>query len=149
MQEKTLREAVSADDLLNAVHPHIGKVESTKISTLFGVLTAKSRNLSSLNEANLESVALNIDTSRFIVTIGKSFILLTLNEGVQRRPVIKKSWQRIEQRLADAFTASLGDEDTYIDTDHLKWVYRYNRPDEPDELSGYDSEGKEVLLMTF
>lgn len=152
MQKKVLREAISADDLLCADHPHIGKVEKSSLSTLFAILTAKNRKLYSINEANMETVALHVDPSRFILTIGKSFILLTLQEGNQRRPVIKKSWRLIEQQLTDealAFFGDFGDKNTYLDSDKLKWIYHYNRRDEPDELSGYDSEGRVVLLLTF
>jgi hypothetical protein len=140
---------MSADDLLCADHPHIGVVEKGKLPSLFSILRATNRKLYSFNEAHMESVALHVDPSRFILSIGKSFILLTLQEGRERRPVIKKSWRRIERQVANELTLYIGDQDTYMDADNLKWVHRYNRPGEPDELSGYDSEGKEVLLLTF
>lgn len=153
MQTKTLHEATSATDLLSAEHPHIGRVAAGRsLAVLFGILTAANRKLESIEAGvggKLESVALHVDASRFMVTIAKSFVLLTLQEGKERRPVIQKTWRRIDRKVGKNLTAFFGSEDTYIDQDNLKWVHRYKRPGEPDELSAYDADGIEVLLLSL
>jgi len=100
-------------------------------------------------EGKRETVALHVDASRFMVTIAKSFVLLTLQEANARTPVIQKTWRRIDRTVGTELTAYLGTEDTYLDQDNLKWVHRYKRSGEFDELSGYDADGQEVLLLAL
>lgn len=153
MQTKTLHEATSTSDLLAAEHPHIGRVAPRRGLTVpFGILTATNRKLESIDArvgGKLESVALHVDASRFMVTIAKSFVLLTLLEGKKRRPVIQKKWRRIDRKVGKDLTAFFGTEDTYLDQDNLKWEHRYKRPGEPDELSAYDASGLEALLLSL
>jgi hypothetical protein len=151
-----LRSACSASEILAVPHWHLGQVEAKKgLSVLLGILTAKSRRvelIETITEGNGETVALNIDPHRFMVTIGGSFILVTLHDENGRRPVIQKSWKRTERRIGTGLSAQFGNEDTYIDKDQLRWVHRYNRGNEFDELSAMDAEGEEALhivLETF
>jgi hypothetical protein len=148
-----LRAARTPQDLLAVSHPHIGKVESGKgLSVLVGILTAKSRKIEvieSILQGKSETVGLHIDPRRFMLSIGKSFVLLTLQDQAGRHPVIQKSWKRVKREVGKGITAELGSEDTYIDAEDMHWIHRYQRRGEPDELSAFDASGQESLYIVM
>jgi hypothetical protein len=148
-----LRAARTLQDLLAVSHPHIAKVESGKgLSVLFGILTAKSRKIEvieSVLQGKSETVGLYIEPQRFMLSIGNSFVLLTLQDQTGRHPVIQKSWRRVKREVGKGITADLGSEDTYIDAENMCWIHRYRRRGEPDELSAFDASGEESLHIVM
>lgn len=155
MTEQTglLRAARTLQDLCAVSHPQIGRVESGKgLSVLFGILTAKSRKvevIESISQGKSETVGLDIEPQRFMLSIGRSFVLLTLQDPTGRHPVIQKSWRRVKREVGKGITADLGAEDTYIDAENLRWIHRYQRRGEPDELSAFDASGQESLHIVM
>lgn len=148
-----LRAARTRQDILAVSHPHIGKVEPGRgLSVLFGILTAKSRKIEvieSVLHGKTETVGLHIDPQRFMLSIGNSFVLLTLQEQTGRHPVIQKSWRRVKREVGKGINAVLGSEDTYIDAENMCWIHRYRKHGEPDELSAFDANGEESLHIVM
>jgi len=148
-----LRAARTPKDILAVSHPHIGKVESGKgLSVFFGILTAKSRKIvviESVLQGKSESVGLYIEPQRFMLSIGNSFVLLTLQDQTGRHPVIQKSWMRVKREVGKGITADLGSEDIFIDAENMRWIHRYRRRGEPDELSAFDVSGDESLHIVM
>lgn len=115
-------------------------------------MTAKSCKvevIEAISDGKSETIGLQIDPRRFMMTIGRSFVLLTLQDETGRHPVIQKSWKRVERDVGKGITAEFGTEDTFVDAGKLKWVYRHGRRIDPDELSAFDSDGKEVLHIVL
>ena len=148
-----LRQATTATQLLNSGHLHVGRVHKIGgMKALLGIATGTSRKIEAFDaktSEGSESVALNIDINRFMVTLAKSFVLLTLQEGTERKPVIHKSWRRTSRNIGKGLTEDLGTEDKYIDTDNLTWEHQYKRRGEPDELVAFDEGGTESLVLTL
>lgn len=126
-----------------------------KISTLkalVGIVAGTSRKVEAIESKTVtgsESVALNIDVSRFMLTITKSFVLLTLQEGTERKPIIQKSWQRTARSIGKGLTEEFGIEDKYTDADKLVWEHKYKRQREADELVAFNASGEESLVLTL
>lgn len=150
---QALRAARTPEDLLSITHPHIGKVEKGKaLPVLFGIVTARNRKIElieAISRGHSETVALHVEPRRFLLSIGKSFVLLTLQDQRGRHPVIQKSWKRVKRLSGSGFTAFLGVEDTYIDANELQWIHRYRRQGEFDELSAFDENGQEALRIVM
>ena len=119
---------------------------------MFGIATGTSRKVEAIEsktQAGSESIALNIDINLFMLTLANSFVLLTLQEGTERRPVIHKSWQRTARSVGKGLTEEFGNEDKYVDADKLLWEFRYKRRGEADELVAYNCDGEESLVLTL
>ena len=84
-----------------------------------------------------------------MVTMTNSYVLITLKEGARRHPVIHKTWQQVGQRTGDGVEDFFGTVSTYLDSDGLKWEYRYERAPHEDELIGFGSQGEEILIITL
>lgn len=148
-----LREAITAAQLLGCNHPHVGRIHKIGgLKALIGIATGRSRKVEAIEsrtQAGSQSVALHIDINRFMLTLANSFVLLTLQEGTERRPVIHKRWKRTAPNVGQGLTADLGTEDKYVDADKLVWEHRYKRRGEADELVAYNSDGEESLVITL
>ncbi len=143
----------SAAELLSIEHPHFGRIQSPGLlKTTIGTVTATTRNavaIADYSSGNRQTVAVKIDPRNFMVTIASSFVLLTLEEGASRYPVIHKPWKMVEQRKGEEVTEFFGTVSTYIDSDGLKWEHRFERPPDEDELIGFGSNEEEVLIITL
>jgi hypothetical protein len=84
-----------------------------------------------------------------MITIASSFVLVTLKEGEHRHPVIHKPWKQLGHRKGDGVEDFFGTVSTYLDSDGLKWEYRFERTPHEDELIGFGSNGDEVLIITL
>ena len=84
-----------------------------------------------------------------MVTIARSFVLVTMKEGVDRPPVIHKAWKMVKEDKGAGLTEFYGTVRTYSDSDGLKWEHRFNRTTDEDELVGYGRNGEEVLIITL
>ena len=148
-----LREATTAAQLLSCDHPHVGRIHKIGgLRALFGIATGSSRKVEAIESKTQEggqSVALHIDINRFMLTLANSFVLLTLQEGAERRPVIHKSWKRTARNVGKGLAEDFGTEDKYVDADKLVWEHRYKRRGEADELVAYNFDGEESLVLTL
>ena len=143
----------TAEELLKVEHPHLGKVQKLGFfKTTIGLFTGTSRKADAIDDyssGKRQSVALHIEANNFMATISKSFVFVTLKEGASRFPVIRKKWKFINQKKGEGLTEFFGTVNTYIDSDGLRWEHRFKRPSDEDELAGFDSNGKEVLVITL
>ncbi|MEO6553031.1 MAG: hypothetical protein ABIO96_00635 [Nitrospiraceae bacterium] len=143
----------SAAELLSIEHPHFGRIQPPGLlKTTIGTLTGTSQKavaIADYSSGNRQTVAVQIDPQNFMVTIASSFVLLTLEEGAGRHPVIHKSWKMVNQRKGEDVKDFFGTVSTYIDSDGLKWEHRFERPPHEDELIGFGSKEEEVLIITL
>jgi hypothetical protein len=143
----------SAAELLTLEHPHFGRIQPPGfLKTTIGTVTGTSRNavvIADYSSGNRQTVAIKIDPRNFMVTIASSFVLVTLQEGESKHPVIHKTWKLVEQRKGEEVTEFFGTVRTYIDSDGLKWEHRFERPPDEDELIAFGSQGEEVLIITL
>lgn len=143
----------SAAELLKVEHPHFGKIQKLGfLKTTTGIFTGTSRKAVAIEDyssGKRQSVALHIEADNFMITITSSFVLVTLKEGASRFPVIQKKWKLVTQKKGEGLTKFFGTVNTYVDSDGLKWEHRFKRTTVEDELVGFDSNGKEILVITL
>ncbi|WPN56317.1 hypothetical protein [Pseudomonas sp. P9_31] len=148
-----LTHILSTAELLKVEHPHFGKVQKLGLlKTITGLLTSPSRKAKGIDDyssGKRQTVALHIEADNFIVTIASSFVLVTLKEGASRFPVIQKKWKLVAQKKGEGITEFFGAVNTYVDSDGLRWEHRFKRKIDEDELVGFDSNGKEILVITL
>lgn len=148
-----LTSVTSAEQLLRCGHPHFGRVQKLgPIRFTLGLISGTSRKVTALDDCTggkPKSVALHLDPRNFMVTIAKSFILMTLKDGSARNPVIQKQWKRVDQFKGEGITRFYGTVNTYMDSDGLKWEHRFDRETDEDELVGFGNDGKELLVITL
>lgn len=84
-----------------------------------------------------------------MVTITKSFVLISLKDGAARTPIIQKHWELTAQTKGEGLTQFFGCTDSYLDSDGLKWGHRFRRETDEDELVGFGSKGEEILVVTL
>ena len=143
----------SAAELLTIEHPHFGRIQppgffKTTIGTFTGT-SQKAVSIADYSSGNRQTVAVQIDPRNFTVTIAISFVLVTLEEGASKHPVIHKTWKMVDQRKGEGVEDFFGKVSTYIDSDGLKWEHRFERPPNEDELIGFGSNGEEILIITL
>jgi hypothetical protein len=143
----------SAAELLTIEHPHFGRIHPPGLlKTAIGTFTGTSQKavaIADYSSGNRQTVAVQIDPRKFMVTIASSFVLVTLEEGASKHPVIHKTWKMVGQRKGEGVTEFFGTVSTYIDSDGLKWEHRFERPPDEDELIGFGSNGEEILIITL
>jgi hypothetical protein len=143
----------SAAELLTIEHPHFGRIHPPGfLKTTIGTVTGTSQKavaIADYSSGNRQTIAVQIDPRNFMVTIASSFVLVTLEEGASRHPVIHKTWKMVGQRKGEEVTEFFGTVSTYLDSDGLKWEHRFDRPPHEDELIGFGSNGEEVLIITL
>ena len=143
----------SAAELLTIEHPHFGKIRPPGfLKTTIGTFTGTSQKavaIADYSSGNRQTVAVQIDPRHFMVTIASSFVLVTLEEGASKHPVIHKTWKMVGHRQGEGVTEFFGTVSTYIDSEGLKWEHRFERPPHEDELIGFGSKGEEVLIITL
>jgi hypothetical protein len=143
----------SAAELLRIEHPHFGRIQPPGfLKTTVGAFTGTSRKAVALEDyssGKCQTVACRIDPRNFMVTIASSYVLVTLKDGASRHPVIQKTWNMVTQRKGEEVTEFFGTVSTYLDSDGLKWDYRFERTPHEDELIGFGSNGEEVLIITL
>jgi hypothetical protein len=143
----------SAAALLKVEHPHFGRIQRLGfLKTTTGLFTGTSRKAVAIEDyssGKRQSVALHIGADNFMVTIASSFVLVTLKEGASRFPVIQKKWKLLTQKNGEGITEFFGTVNTYVDSDGLRWEHRFKRTTDEDELTGFDSNGKEILVITL
>lgn len=148
-----LNHAKNAADFKAAHHDHIGRTERVGFfKALVGIATGRSRKVLDIQDRSAgrsQTVALEIDHKRFMLTIARSFVLLTLQEGSSRFPIIHKNWKCIERNRGEGLAAEFGTIEVYFDSDRLRWEHRFGRAQEHDELCAFDSHGKESLTLTM
>jgi hypothetical protein len=143
----------SAAELLTIEHPHFGRIQppgflKSTIGTFTGT-SSKAVVIADYSSGNRQTVAVQIDPRKFMVTIASSYVLVTLKEGASRHPVIHKTWKLANQRKGDGVEDFFGTVSTYIDSDGLRWEHRFERPPHEDELIGFGSNGEEILIITL
>jgi hypothetical protein len=102
----------SAAELLTIEHPHFGRIQppgfhKTTLVTFIGT----SRNavaIADYSSGNRQTIAVQIDPRNFMVTIASSFVLVTLEEGASKHPVIHKTWKMVGQRKGEGVTEFFG-----------------------------------------
>ena len=143
----------SAAELLTIEHPHFGRIHPPGfLKTTIGTVTGTSQKavaIADYSSGIRQTVAVQIDPRKFMVTIASSYVLITLKEGASRHPVIHKTWKMVDQRKGEGVKNFFGTVGTYIDSDGLKWEHRFERPPHEDELIGFGSNGEEVLIITL
>jgi hypothetical protein len=143
----------SAAELLTIEHPHFGKIRPPGfLKTTIGTFTGTSQKavaIADYSSGNRQTVAVQIDPRNFMVTIASSFVLVTLEEGASKHPVIHKTWKMVGHRQGEGVTEFFGTVSTYIDSDGLRWEHRFDRPPDEDELIGFGSNEEEVLIITL
>ena len=143
----------SAAELLRIEHPHFGRIQPPGfLKTTVGAFTGTSRKAVALEDyssGKCQTVACRIDPRNFMVSIASSYVLVTLKDGASRHPVIQKTWNMVSQRKGEEVTEFFGTVNTYLDSDGLKWDYRFERTPHEDELIGFGSNGEEVLIITL
>ncbi|WP_455387585.1 hypothetical protein [Petrachloros mirabilis] len=143
----------SAAEFLGLNHPHLGKVHDLGfLKTAIGVAAGTSRKVEALHDytdGKRQTVALPIEANRFMASITRKFILVTLKNDEGRVPIILKKWQLVDQNTGRGLNEYFGTVNTYTDSDGLKWEYRFKRAADDDELVGFGSDGKELLAITL
>ena len=143
----------SAAELLTIEHPHFGRIQPPGfLKTTIGTVTGTNRKVVTIADYSSgirQTVAVQIDPRKFMVTIAGSYVLVTLKEGATRHPVIHKMWKMVDQRKGEGVEDFYGTVSTYIDSDGLKWEHRFERTPHEDELIGFGSNGEEVLIITL
>jgi hypothetical protein len=143
----------SAAELLTIEHPHFGRIQPPGfLKTTIGTVTGTNRKavtIADYSSGIRQTVAVQIDPRKFMVTIAGSYVLVTLKEGATRHPVIHKMWKMVDQRKGEGVEDFYGTVSTYIDSDGLKWEHRFERTPHEDELIGFGSNGEEVLIITL
>jgi hypothetical protein len=143
----------SAAELRRIEHPHLGRIHPPGfLKTTIGTVTGTSQKavaIADYSSGIRQTVAVQIDPRKFMVTIASSYVLVTLKEGRSRHPVIHKTWKLMGQRKGEEVTEFFGTVSTYIDSDGLKWEHRFDRAPHEDELIGFGSNGEEVLIITL
>ena len=89
-----------AAELRRIEHPHFGRIQppgflKTAIGTFIGT-SRKAVAIAAYSSGNRQTVAVQIDPRNFEVTIASAFVLVTLEEGASRQPVIHKTWNMVE-----------------------------------------------------
>jgi hypothetical protein len=147
--------AKNAQEVLAANHPHIGRVVPPRWRVQLGVLFGRTRIVAEFDthtDGKWESVALRAQAAPdlFMLTINKSFVLLTMKEGMQRVPIICKRWVRQSCTSVPAhFTAMIPVANTYQDADGLKWVHSYGATHQEEEVVAFDATGAESIRLTM
>ena len=143
----------SAAELLTIEHPHFGRIQPPGfLKTTIGTVTGTNRKVVTIADYSSgirQTVAVQIDPRKFMVTIAGSYVLVTLKEGATRHPVIHKMWKMVDQRKGEGVEDFYGTVSRYIDSDGLKWEHRFERTPHEDELIGFGSNGEEVLIITL
>jgi hypothetical protein len=143
----------SAAELLNFEHPHFGRIQPPGLlKTTIGTMTSVSRKavaIADYSSGIRQAIAIHVDPRNFLITIASSFVLVTLEEGATRHPVIHKTWKQVGQREGEGVEDFFGTVSTYMDSDGLKWEHRFDRPPHEDELIGFGSNEQEVLIITL
>ena len=143
----------SASELLNIEHPHFGRIHPPGLlKATIGTITSTSRKavaIADYSSGIRQAVAIHVDPRHFLIAIASSFVLVTLEEGATRQPVIHKTWKQVGQRKGEGVEDFFGTVSTYIDSDGLKWEHRFDRPPDEDELIGFGSNEEEVLIITL
>jgi len=143
----------SAAELLTINHPHFGRIHPPGLlKTTIGIVTSTSQKavaIADYSSGIRQTVAVQIDPRKFMVTIASSYVLVTLKEGTRRPAVIFKTWKLVDQRKGEGVTEFFGTVTTYLDSDGLKWEHRFERSPHEDELIGFGSKGEEVLIITL
>ncbi|MDZ4853764.1 MAG: hypothetical protein SGJ26_02700 [Nitrospirota bacterium] len=143
----------SAAEFLTIAHPHFGRIHPPGfLKATIGTVTGTNRKvvvIADYSSGNRQTVAVQIDPRKFMVTIAGSSVLVTLKEGERRHPVIHKTWKMVGRRKGEEVEDFYGTVSTYIDSDGLKWEHRYERTPHEDELIGFGSKGEEVLIITL
>ena len=95
-----LAHVTSAAELLSIEHPHFGRIQPPGLlKTTFGTVMATTRTVVAIadySSGHRQHVAAQIDPRNFEVTIASAFVLVTLEEGASRQPVIHKTWNMVE-----------------------------------------------------
>jgi len=142
-----------ADELLKSGHPHFGRIQKLGfikiVLNLPGNTSRKAVAIDDFSTGQRQTVALHVDPENFMVTIAKSFVLVTLKDGAARTPVIQKHWELTAQTKGEGLTQFFGSTDSYLDSDGLKWEHRFLRETDEDELVGFGSKDEEVLAITL
>jgi hypothetical protein len=153
MQPMDLAHISSAAELLTIEHPHFGRIHPPGfLKATIGTVTGTSRKavvIADYSSGIRQTVAVQIDPRKFMVTIAGSYVLVTLKEGASRHPVIHKTWKMVNQRKGEGVEDFYGTVSTYIDSDGLKWEHRFERTPHEDELIGFGCNGEEVLIITL
>ena len=140
-----LSHVLSAAELLAIEHPHFGRIHPPGfLKTTIGTVTGTSRKavaIADYSSGNRQTVAVQIDPRKFMVTMAGSYVLVTLKEGERRHPIIHKAWKMVSQRKGEGVGNFYGTVSTYIDSDGLKWEHRFERTPHEDELIGFGSKG--------
>ena len=143
----------SAADLLKIEHPHFGRIHPPGLlKATIGTITSISRKavaIADYSSGIRQAVAIHVDPRHFLITIANSSVLVTLEEGASKHPVIHKTWKQVGQRKGEGVEDFFGTVSTYIDSDGLKWEHRFDRPPDEDELIGFGSNEGEVLIITL
>jgi len=143
----------SAAELLNIEHPHFGRIHPPGLlQATIGTIRSISRRavaIADYTSGIRQAVAIHVDRSNFLITIASSFVLVTLEEGATRHPVIHKTWKLVGQRKGEGVEDFFGTVSTYMDSDGLKWEHRFDRPPNEDELIGFGRNEEEVLIITL
>ena len=148
-----LAHVLSAAELLAIEHPHFGRIHPPGfLKTTIGTVTGTSRKavaIADYSSGNRQTVAVQIDPRKFMVTIAGSYVLVTLKEGESRHPIIHKAWKVVGHRKGEGVEDFYGTVNTYIDSDGLKWEHRFERTPHEDEVIGFGGKGEEVLIITL
>jgi len=142
-----------AAELLNIEHPHFGRIHPPGLlKATIGTITSISRKavaMADYSSGIRQAIAIHVDPGKFLITIASSSVLVTLEEGATKHPVIHKTWKQVGQRKGEGVEDFFGTVSTYLDSDGLKWEYRFDRPPDEDELIGFGSNEEEVLIITL
>jgi hypothetical protein len=143
----------TAAELLNIEHPHFGRIHPPGLlKGTLGTITSISRKavaIADYSSGIRQAIAIHVDPKHFLITIASSFVLVTLEEGTSRHPVIHKTWKQVGQRKGEGVEDFFGTVSTYIDSDGLRWEHRFDRPPDEDELIGFGSNEEEALIITL
>jgi len=154
-QPLTLHEAANAAEVVSLSHIHVGRIDgSLRWRTLFGILFSSTLNVDAFDaqmNGEWRSVAMraNHAPDLFLLTINKGFVLLTMKNGGKRTPIIHKRWRRRDRKAPTAYLAQISpSEDTYEDTDGLKWIHSYGGYI-GNELVAFDANDAESIRLTL
>src|SRR5437763_16441563 len=143
----------TAAELLNIEHPHFGRIHPPGLlKATLGTITSISRKAVAIVDYSSgirQAIAIHVDPRKFLITIASSFVLVTLEEGASKHPVIHKTWKQVGQRKGEGVEDFFGTVSTYIDSDGLRWEHRFDRPPAEDELIGIGSHEEGALIITL
>ena len=118
----------------------------SKLKYLFTIIFGRNREVSYIKDKDN-----NIIDGNFILTIGRSAVILTDTVNGRREPVIVKSWNRGKKMLKELDIVNMNRKifKEFIDSDGLTWTYLYSGLTKSESVCLYEDIEKGKVLYSI